>query len=83
MKNAEYYDFLKSINGETPDTLGKEEEETVASPQEIGWWRQYQIRRAIHHARYGKATPVEIRLLKNHDIPLSSQAIERTKKSAL
>lgn len=79
MINRKYYEFLRFIEGKIPDTLGKDEI-TEATKQEIGWWKQNQIRRAIHHIRYDKATREELRLLRRHDFPISSQALERTKK---
>lgn len=80
MKNQEYYDFQKFIEGKIPDSLARDEE-VPATPQEIGWWKQHQIRRAIHHMRYSIATPPEMHLLRTHGILTTPSARQRTKHS--
>lgn len=78
MPNPEYLEFMRVVTGKCPDCLAADVE-TSASEQEIGWWKKFQIGRAIHHARYGKSTPVEIHLLITHGIPVSLGARKRSK----
>jgi hypothetical protein len=78
MASPEYHEFMQHVLGQIPDTLPPDEE-TTATPQEIGWWKRYQISRAIHHMRYGRPTRVEIHLLQNHGIPVSRRARASTK----
>lgn len=78
-RKPEYQEFLDQIGGRKPDPLPADEE-AVATPEEIGWWKKEQVRRAIHHARHGVATPVELHLLEEKGIPVSPYARNRTKK---
>lgn len=79
-RSLEHQQFLDSIQGRKKDDLSPHGE-TTASSQEVGWWKQFQIRRAIHHARYGIATTAEIHLLQKHGITVSKMAKIRTKSS--
>lgn len=77
-RSPEYQQFLDVVeNGKNLDF--DPNEETIATPEEIGWWKQYQIRRAIHHARYSTATRVEIHLLESHNVLLPTTAAVKTK----
>ncbi|MBI5151351.1 MAG: hypothetical protein HZA34_02125 [Candidatus Pacebacteria bacterium] len=76
-RSQEYQRFLDVIQGRKKDDL-LPHAETTATAQEIGWWKQFQIRRAIHHARYGVATNAEIHLLHEHGISVSRMAKVRT-----
>jgi hypothetical protein len=67
MAVREYDLFIQTVKGEIPDPIGKDEE-TTATPRQIGWWKQFQFRRALNHARHGQATGVELHLLKTHGI---------------
>ena len=58
-RNPEYQRFLDIHEGRLPDTNSKEEE-TSATDQEIGWWKQQQFKRAMRHARAGEATEIEL-----------------------
>lgn len=76
-RTPEYQQFLDVVeNGKQLDI--NPNEETIATSEEIGWWKQFQIRRAIHHARYDTATGVEIHLLVSHRISLPTTAAVRT-----
>lgn len=77
-RSLEYQSFLNAIQGREKDDL-LPDAETIASVKEVGWWKQFQIRRAIHHARCGIATSVEIHLLETHGICVSRMARRRTK----
>lgn len=79
-RNPEYQVFLNNVEGTTEDTLPKDEE-FPATQQEIGWWKQHQIQVAIHAARYGRATPVQLSLLESHNIPAAAPARKRNKRS--
>lgn len=76
-RSLEYQQFLNIIHGWKKDDLSPHAE-TTASKKEIGWWKQFQIRRAIHHARYGVATAAELHLLQEHGITVSKMAKIRT-----
>ncbi len=66
-RNPEYQEFLDLNAGRKVDNL-PQDEEFPATPQEIGWRKQLQVRRAIGHARAGKATIEELRYLAKHDL---------------
>ena len=66
-RNPEYQAFLDINSGRVADTL-PQDEEFPATDQEIGWRKQQQIRRAIGHARAGKATIVELKYLAKHGL---------------
>lgn len=73
----DYKTFTSLVEGRIQDDLPLDLE-TVASPQEIGWWKQFQFRRALRHLRMGISTPVEQRYLKNKgNINPSGAAKER------
>jgi len=78
-RDPEYQRFLDLVNGRVVDELPSDQE-TVASEKEIGWRKQFQIRRALYNARYHIATPVELHLLWIHRVPLPSRAKERTER---
>jgi len=61
-RSAEYQHFLDFVTGKCFDSLPKDIEKP-ASKQELGWWKQYQVRRAIGHARRGRATKTELTFL--------------------
>lgn len=63
-RNPEYQRFCDAVSGKASDNLPIDQE-TSASTQEIGWWKQHQFRRAMRHARAGEATEAEYRLLAN------------------
>lgn len=67
VKNPEYAEFINHVEGRTADALPKDEE-TVATEQEIGWWKKFQFTRMIRHARSGQATDIELRHLAEHGI---------------
>jgi len=77
-RNLEYQSFLDFVHGREKDNL-LPDEETIASVKEVGWWKQFQVGRAIRHARNGIATSVEIHLLEKHGISVSRMARRRTK----
>lgn len=77
-RNEIYQEFLDHLSGRKPDDL-PQSEEIPATQQEVGWWKQYQIRRALRHARMGVATPVELHLLASHEVTLPSRASDRTR----
>jgi hypothetical protein len=58
-RNPEYQRFLDIQAGRVKDPDPKDVE-IAATEQEIGWWKQHQVRRAIHNARAGKATLTEL-----------------------
>lgn len=68
-RNPEYQAFVKAVSrktwGESYDDL-PQDEEFPATDQEVGWWKQYQFRRAMKHARASCATIIELRLLAEH-----------------
>ena len=64
-RNPEYQHFLDVVAGRQTDG-GTPTEETTASDQEIGWWKQHQFRRAMRHARARNAIDLELRYLANH-----------------
>lgn len=64
-RNIEYHEFLDYVEGRKKDTF-PENQETTASKQEIGWWKKFQVARAIRHAREGVATPTELSFLARH-----------------
>ena len=66
-RNPEYQEFLDLNAGRKVDTL-PQDEEFPASEKEIGWRKQHQVRRAIGHARAGKATIEELRYLAKHGL---------------
>ena len=59
-----FVDFQRSTE---PDDL-PQDLVTEATDQEIGFWKRYQMTRAINNARAGKATPVELRLTGRKEI---------------
>ena len=77
-RKPEYQEFLDRVGGRKPDPRPSDEE-TIATKQEIGWWKQLQVQKAIHAARYAIATPVQIHLLESKNIPVSDAARRRTK----
>ena len=58
-RNPEYQEFLDFVYGKRQDPLAKDLE-TTSSEQEVGWWKQYQVRRAIRKAGRGEATPTDL-----------------------
>lgn len=64
-RNPEYQYFLDSVNGVIPDELPPNRE-TKATQQEIGWWKQWQMARAIRHFRSNTQTREEKNYLRNH-----------------
>lgn len=62
MRNPEHQTFLDHIQGRRQDSLPRDLE-TTATGQELGWWKQYQVRRAIGHYRRGMATKEELHLI--------------------
>jgi hypothetical protein len=67
MSDPEHQIFLDHITGKVPDELPPTKK-TIATPREIGWWKQHQVRRAIRHARDGRATQEELNLLRSKGI---------------
>lgn len=68
-----YRNFVAHVEGRIPDTLPKDQA-TIATREEIGFWKHYQMSRAIRNRRAGKATIEEIRYIGNrgvyyHDTP--------------
>lgn len=78
-RSKEYQQFLDVINDKKKIDVDPDEE-TVATPEEIGWWKRFQTTRALHHARYDTSTGVEIHLLDSHNIPVSQRARARTRQ---
>lgn len=58
-RNPEYQRFLDIHDGRMKDP-DPQDLEISATDQEIGWWKQQQFRRAMHNARNGKATEIEL-----------------------
>ncbi len=77
-RNEQYQQFLNVVNGIEDDGI-PQDEETEATKQEIGWWKQHQVKVAIHAVRYGVATPDQLHLLQEKGIVVSQFAKERTK----
>jgi len=79
-RSIEYQTFLDHIGRRVKDQLPRNLEST-ANINEIGWWKQHQIRRGLKHARYEAATPVELHLLRAHNVPFPWRAKERTENA--
>ena len=62
---SEKYQAFLDVQAGEGDGLPKDKA-TTATKKQIGWWKQYQMTRAITHARAGKATPEELRYLAKH-----------------
>ena len=78
-RSVEYQGFLDSISGRKDDPLSRDEE-VPATEQEVGWWKQHQVRRAIVKLRRGKATSVDCHLIETKaNIILSRSARRRVK----
>ena len=60
----DYQNFGGFVEGRIKDKLPLDQE-TVATLQEVGWWKQFQFKRALRHLRRGEATLVEQRYLQN------------------
>ena len=75
-RNPEYQHFLDSISGRKLDTL-PQDEECPATEQEVGWWKQHQVRRAIRKCRDGSATIIDYRLLRNKTTIIPSAATRK------
>lgn len=65
IRNLEYQNFLDIVSGRKKD-VDPPDLEIAATVREIGWWKQYQFRRAMRKARAGKATEVELIYLARH-----------------
>jgi len=76
-RTPEYQHFLDFKLGKIQDDQPLDQE-IPANDQEIGWWKKEEVAKALHHARYGVATPEEIELLEKHDINYPWRAKKRT-----
>ncbi|OGJ37839.1 MAG: hypothetical protein A2383_02000 [Candidatus Pacebacteria bacterium RIFOXYB1_FULL_39_46] len=66
-RNPDYQKFLDIHVDGQPDGL-PQNQESVATPEEIGWRKQYQMRRAIGKARRGVATREDLIYLAKHGL---------------
>lgn len=62
-----YRNFVAHVEGKTTDPFPKDQE-LPATDQEIGFWKRYQMARAIRNRRAGKATHEEIRYIGNRGV---------------
>ena len=58
-RNKEHKPFLDFVEGRTEDPYPRRVE-IAATDKEIGWWKKYQLKRAIEHAEDGEATLEEL-----------------------
>lgn len=79
-RKPEYQYFLDIHHGRIQDPDPKNLE-TTATPQEIGWWKQQQFRKAMKHARAGEATEVELIYLAKKGYYYKNTPSEYKKKS--
>jgi hypothetical protein len=64
-RKPEYQQYLDLEHGRTDDKLPSDLE-TKATLEQIGWREQFQFKRAMSHARAGKATQEELIYLAKH-----------------
>lgn len=64
---SDYEVFRSYVAGLGWDGLPKDEE-FPATPKEVGFWKRFQMSRAISHARRGEATLTELNYLRRHGI---------------
>jgi len=71
MRSREYQEWLNGVDNLPPDEISE------ATDEEIGWQKQKQIKDAIHAMRSSIATPEQLHLLWEHNVPVSVHAKER------
>ncbi|MFC1726911.1 hypothetical protein ACFL0Y_00090 [Patescibacteria group bacterium] len=78
-RSPEYQLFLDIVSERKPDTLSKIIE-YPATEQEVGWWKQHQVRRAIRKCGNGSATPVDYHLVRRKTSIIPSLATRKRLK---
>ena len=67
-KITEYMRFYSYVNGKLNYDGLPRDEEFPATREEVGFWKRFQVERAINHARRGEATLADLNFLRRHGI---------------